>query len=153
MTESLSFVHLRVHTAYSLLEGALKIPQLIDLVKKHSMPAIAITDTANLFGALEFSQACAKAGVQPIIGTQIKIAMHRHALDLRTLPSVVLLVQTEQGYKNLLALMRMIYTTPNAQGVPYISFDQLKEHSQGLMCLSGGVDGPIGHALLSHKAH
>ena len=70
-----SFVHLRVHTAYSLLEGALKIPQLLKLVQEHKMPAVAITDTDNMFGALEFSQACSKAGVQPIVGTQVKIAM------------------------------------------------------------------------------
>jgi DNA polymerase-3 subunit alpha len=150
MTDA-SFIHLRVHTAYSLLEGALKIPRLIDLVKKHQMPAVAITDTANLFGALEFSQACAKAGIQPIVGTQVKVAMTHHAVDLRTLPSVVLLVQNEKGYQNLLTLMRLIYTSTNAQGVPYISFDQLKENSEGLICLSGGVDGPIGQALLSHK--
>ena len=68
------FVHLRVHSAYSLSEGALKIPDIAALCKANRMPAVAIADTNNLFGALEFSQTCAKAGVQPIIGCQISVA-------------------------------------------------------------------------------
>ena len=67
------FVHLRVHTAYSLSEGAIKVPALVELCAKNRMPAVAITDTGNLFGALEFSLACAGAGVQPIIGCQMAI--------------------------------------------------------------------------------
>ena len=67
------FVHLRVHTAYSLLEGAIKIKDLAKLCEKMEMPAVAMTDTGNLFGALEFSDYCAKGGVQPIIGCQLAI--------------------------------------------------------------------------------
>ena len=69
MTDS-GFIHLRVHTAYSLSEGAIKLPKLIQLATEHKMPAVAVTDTNNLFGALEFSLAAAKAGIQPIIGGQ-----------------------------------------------------------------------------------
>ncbi len=67
------FVHLRVHSAYSLSEGAIKIPGLVELCREHAMPAVAITDTGNMFGALEFALAAAKAGVQPIIGCQIAV--------------------------------------------------------------------------------
>ena len=67
------FIHLRVHSAYSLLEGAIKIPALADLCKKHTMPAVAVTDTRNLFGALEFSMTMMKAGVQPIIGCELAV--------------------------------------------------------------------------------
>ena len=68
------FVHLRVHTAYSLSEGAITVDELVGLCESHSMPAVAITDTANLFGALEFSNACANSGIQPIIGTMLGVA-------------------------------------------------------------------------------
>ena len=67
------FVHLRVHTAYSLLEGAVKIKKLIDLCEKHRMPAVAMTDTNNLFGAFEMSTECAAHGIQPIIGIQLAV--------------------------------------------------------------------------------
>ncbi len=67
------FIHLRVHTAYSLSEGAIKIPALIDLCREHDMPAVGVTDTNNMFGALEFSMAAADAGVQPIIGCQVDV--------------------------------------------------------------------------------
>ena len=71
---SASFVHLRVHSSYSLSEGAIKVEKIPALARETGMPAVAITDTANLFGALEFSQACAAKGVQPIIGCQIALA-------------------------------------------------------------------------------
>ena len=67
------FVHLRIHSAYSLSEGAIKIKALVELAKRHGMPAVAITDSGNLFGALEFAQAAEAAGVQPIIGCQIAL--------------------------------------------------------------------------------
>ena len=69
-----SFIHLRTHTAYSLSEGAIKLPKLVDLCVEHAMPAVAITDTNNLFGALEFALAASKAGIQPVIGCQMDVA-------------------------------------------------------------------------------
>ena len=68
-----SFVHLRVHTAYSLLEGAIKVPELVKLCKENEMLAVAVTDTANLFGGMDVSSSCAQNGIQPIIGTQLLI--------------------------------------------------------------------------------
>ncbi len=149
--EKKSFIHLRVHTAYSLLEGALKIPKLVQLVKKYDMPAVAITDTDNMFGALEFSQACAKEGIQPIVGVQIKIKMTDQGEDRHTLPSLILLAQNEMGYQNLLKLMSHAYNDMVSPFPPHITFENLKTHSAGLICLSGGVRGPLGQAILANK--
>src|SRR5215469_111073 len=97
------FIHLRVHTAYSLSAGAIKVKELVGLCKKNSMPAVAITDQGNLFGALEFATACAAEGVQPIIGCEIALAANDpgegpHAS--REPERVVLLVQNQTGYRN-----------------------------------------------------
>ena len=103
------FVHLRVHSAYSLAEGAIKIPDLIARCRQERMPAVALTDTGNLFGALEFSKAAASEGIQPIIGCQLRTSLRasdpRHQ-ELR-LPGVpphcdqlVLLAQNMRGYQN-----------------------------------------------------
>src|SRR3954469_16140502 len=93
------FVHLRVHSAYSLSEGAIKADKIPVLAREASMPALAITDTANLFGALEFSQACAAKGIQPIIGCQVALTRS----DNPRLPPdpVVLLAQNAEGLANL----------------------------------------------------
>ena len=105
------FAHLRVHTAYSLLEGALRIGELVEQCQKHRMPAVAITDTGNLFGVMEFAQSCTKGGVQPIIGTSL--ALSREASDgamangggRRPEPDrIVLLAQSDLGYANLAKL-------------------------------------------------
>ena len=106
------FVHLRVHSAYSLSEGAIKIKQLVELCQARTrMPAVAVTDSGNLFGALEFAQAAAEAGIQPIIGCQLGIRREKQ----RGQPArpacapapdqLVLLVQNEAGYRNLLRLV------------------------------------------------
>ena len=109
------FVHLRVHSAYSLAEGALRIPQLVQLCRDKQMPAVAITDTGNLFGALEFSLAAAKAGIQPIVGCQIALAVDENPDSARKSGSIaghshdsdqlVLLAQSEVGYRNLLNIV------------------------------------------------
>src|SRR5256885_4230450 len=109
------FVHLRVHTAYSLSAGAIKVKELVGLCRGEAMPAVAITDTGNLFGALEFAIACAEAGVQPIIGCEIGLAPPEAGEGARSLRNgngvgadldrIVLLVQSEAGYRNLMALV------------------------------------------------
>ena len=101
------FVHLRIHTAYSLSAGAITIKELADLCKAERMPAVAITDTANLFGALEFATTCSAAGVQPIIGCEIALersnAERGNRLGRPAEPDrIVLLVQNETGYRNLI---------------------------------------------------
>src|SRR3954463_6519329 len=110
------FVHLRVHTAYSLSAGAIKVKELVQLCRGEAMPAVAITDTGNLFGALEFAIACAEAGIQPIIRIEIALAPgettrgeparaprpgNGHSAEP---DRIVLLVQNETGYRNLIGL-------------------------------------------------
>ncbi len=149
------FVHLRVHTAYSLLEGALRIDELAALCCDAAMPAVAITDTNNLFGALEFSTACAAAGVQPIIGCQLGIAVEspggqrsqRGANDEPGDDSIVLLVQDEAGYRNLLKLVSKAYLDPASGDGPRVSLDALAAHADGLIALTGGPQGPLGRLL------
>jgi len=152
-----NFVHLRVHTAFSLSEGAIKISELVKICKEQLMPAVAITDTNNLFGGLEFSSACVEAGIQPIIGCQVAIT--RKKLDdasfghkgLNACDSLVLLVQNDRGYANLLKLLGLAYLghadNEEISDEPQVSLAELKEFSDGLLALSGGPKGPIGHLL------
>ncbi len=154
------FVHLRVHTAFSLSEGALPVEELVKLCRAKEMPAAAITDTNNLFGALEFSSAAVKAGVQPIIGCQLSIARERiggagagnggsHSGGPQAPDSdpLVLLVQDETGYRNLLKLIKQAFLGDAAAADPMVSLDALIDRGAGLIALTGGPDGPLGRLL------
>ena len=136
------FIHLHVHSAYSLAEGAIKVKDLVKMCVQHKMPAVAVTDSSNMFGALEFAIEAAKSGVQPIIGAQVLYTDDHYQL--------VLLVQSEQGYRNLSRLLSDAYMGGDAMSKPVISKDELKAYSDGLICLSGGSKGPVNDALF-HK--
>jgi len=145
------FVHLRVHSAYSLSEGAIKADKIAALARDAGMPAVAIADTSNLFGALEFSQACVGKGVQPILGCQIALARPDNA-DLPPDP-VVVLAQTAAGYANLqkLSSLAFLETDPNRQA--QLPLARLCEHAEGLMLLTGGTGGPLTRLLADgHQA-
>jgi DNA polymerase III subunit alpha len=164
------FVHLRVHTAYSLAEGAVRIgtksdlekatptdraANLITQVMRERMPAVAITDTGNLFGALQFSMACAEQGVQPIIGCDL--AIRRGEGGARTgrvsAPDrVVLLVQSEAGYRNLMKLTSKAYLETDSAELPQVDIETLETHADGLICLTGGPAGPVGRLLVDNQA-
>ena len=153
------FVHLRVHSAYSLSEGAIKPGALVDLCKTNDMPAVGVTDTNNLFGALEISMAASKAGVQPIIGCQFSVVRvgeedganglsgagrsgpRRDAADI-----LVLLAQNASGYANLLKLSSKAFLESEI-GEPSITLDDVEAHAEGLIALTGGPDGGIGRFL------
>ena len=145
------FVHLRVHSAYSLSEGALKIPEIVSLCKNAGMPAVAITDTNNLFGALEFSSACKDGGIQPIIGCQLAIADERQERGaiVRSYPSLVLLAQNDAGYRNLMKLSSRAYLVPGPGEAPHVAWPDLEAHAEGLIALTGGAGGLLGAALLN----
>jgi len=139
------FVHLRVHTAYSLLEGAIPVKKLIGLAQKYQMPAVAITDTGNLFGAFEFSLVAREAGLQPIIGCQIQITPcsdRKNETD-----TLVLLAQTQRGYENLLKIVSYTYLKHKDGGTPQIDFHSLSSWSEGLIALTGGLQGGLGKRL------
>lgn len=137
------FIHLHLHSAYSLAEGAIKIPDLIQNISHLGHAAVAVTDTNNMFGALEFSLAAQKAGVQPIIGCQIRLGHEGHEL--------VLLVQNEIGYRNLSRLVSDAYMETEDAHKPFVSWEELEQHHEGLICLSGGLNGPISQYLLHNQ--
>ncbi|MBC6439436.1 MAG: DNA polymerase III subunit alpha [Rhodospirillales bacterium] len=149
----MSFVHLRVHSPYSLLEGAVKIPKLVDLCAENGMPAMAISDTGNMFGVLEFSDACAGKGIQPIIGTLLAIRYdERMSRDPEEAERVVLLAQNETGYANLLDLVSKSFIESEPGDIASIPIDDLEGRTDGLICLTGGVLGPIARRLLEGSA-
>ena len=139
------FVHLRTHSAYSLSEGAIRPDQIVALAKDAGMPAAAITDTGNLFGALEFSQYCAAKGIQPIIGCQIALAR----TDNPRLPPdpVVLLAQDAAGMANLQRLSSFGFLETDPTLKPQLPFTRIAENAAGLLLLTGGTSGPIGRLL------
>jgi DNA polymerase-3 subunit alpha len=147
------FVHLRVRSAYSLLEGAIKADAIGPLAAAQHMPAVAIADRANLFGALEFSVATKDAGVQPIVGCAIPVKGIGEGPPERwaRVPTVVLLAQNEAGYRNLSELSSSAYLDIDAADEPHVTWDNVVAHSAGLILLSGGVDGPIDPLLAAGK--
>jgi DNA polymerase-3 subunit alpha len=155
------FIHLRAHSAYSLSAGAIKIKDLIELCRRHAMPAVAMTDSGNLFGALEFAMAAAESGVQPIIGCELGIRRAESEgngrITARTGPAlppdpVVLLVQSPAGYRNLLKLVSKSHIETGAGETPQIDLGALEGLSEGLICLSGGPGGPVGRLLNEGQA-
>ncbi|MCO8145211.1 DNA polymerase III subunit alpha [Rhodovulum tesquicola] len=142
------FIHLRLHTEYSLLEGAVRLKTLPDLCKAAGMPAVAVTDTNNMFAALEFSVLATGAGIQPILGCQIDLAHDPVAPGERPRPPapVVLLAQNEAGYGNLMKLNSCLYLGKAGQ-LPQVTQEELEAHAAGLICLTGGPDGPLGRFL------
>jgi DNA polymerase-3 subunit alpha len=139
------FVHLRTHSAYSLSEGAIKPDKIVALAKDAGMPAAAITDTGNLFGALEFSQYATAKGIQPIIGCQIGLAR----TDNPRLPPdpLVLLAQNPAGLANLQRLSSLGFLDTDPSLKPQIGFERIAAHAEGLLLLTGGTTGPIGRLL------
>ena len=150
MTVYPKYIHLRVHTEYSLLEGATRLKKLPEFCKANDMPAIAVTETNNLFSALEFSVLFKDHGLQPIIGCQIDFKFTDVVPDKRspTTAPIVLLAQNELGYKNLMKLSSEMYIQNDDEKVE-ISFEQLENHADGLICLTGGSKGPLGQLILT----
>ena len=144
------FVHLRVRSSYSLLESTVRFGRLLERCQGDHTPAVGITDRANLFGALEFSQAAAKAGVQPIIGCLLPIANTEGRSNGRPpAPSLLpVLAQNETGYGNLLHLLSKAHLQADPGLPPELPIDDLAA-GDGLIALAGGIEGPIGKALLS----
>ena len=139
------FVHLRTHSAYSLSEGAIKPDKIAWLAREAGMPAAAITDTGNLFGALEFSQYAAAKGIQPIIGCQIALARTDNP---RLAPDpLVLLAQNAAGLANLQRLSSIGFLDTDPSLKPQLAFERIAAHAEGLLLLTGGTTGPIGRLL------
>ncbi len=148
MSNAPRFIHLRVHSEYSLLEGAVRLKKLPGLCEVLGMPAVAVTDRNNMFAALEFSVTAAAAGIQPIMGCQVDLAYMAAAPGERPKPPapLVLLAQNERGYGHLMKLNSCLYLRGDGD-LPHVTLAELKQHSEGVICLTGGPDGPVGRLL------
>src|SRR5438477_7770714 len=145
-----SFVHLHLHTEYSLLDGSIRMKELMKKAAQFKMPAVAITDHGNLFGAIEFYQEAQRAGVKPIIGCEAYVAPRSHKDKSGSLRDAAyhftLLAQNEAGYRNLVKLI----STAHLDGFHYrprIDKELLSQHSAGLIGLSGCLAGEINSAI------
>ncbi|WP_296640222.1 DNA polymerase III subunit alpha [Roseinatronobacter sp.] len=152
MTNAPRFIHLRTHTEYSLLEGAVPLKKLVKTCADKGYPAIAVTDTDNMFAALEFSVLASGLGVQPILGCQVSLAYDPPAPGekLRMPAPVVLLAQSEAGYMNLMALNSCLYL-PTDRPVPQVTLEELEAHSDGILCLTGGAEGCLGKLVQTNQ--
>ena len=160
-SEAQPFVHLRVHSAYSLLEGALTIAKLAALARADGAPALALTDSNNLFGALEFSETLAEAGIQPIVGLTLSLtfaaerdtAMSPGELNrARADGRIALLAKDPAGYANLMRLSTDAYFAATESGEVVTSIADLALRAEGLIALTGGFEGPIDGALAEGNA-
>ncbi len=148
------FIHLRVRSAYSLLEGAVRAEALGRLAASQGMPTVAIADRCNLFGALEFSVACKEAGIQPIVGCALPVTGigGRSPERWAKTPTVVLLAQTEAGYLNLSALSSMAFLEADGIEEPSVPWSEVVARAEGLILLSGGTEGPVDPLFAAGKA-
>lgn len=152
------FIHLRVHTAYSLSEGAMKVPSLVKKLSEMNVPAFAMTDTANMFGGKAVSKFASDAGIKPILGCQFYLR-NPDADDLLKSKGrliepdkIVLLVMNDAGYMNIMHLMKLSYLdNPTPAEKAYIKISDLEESAEGLIALSGGIEGQIGRLLLEGR--
>jgi len=146
-----NFVHLHVHTEYSLLDGACRISELVTQAKKHKMPALAITDHGVMYGAIQFYKEAIRQGVKPIIGCEMYVA-HQSRFDKssqrkETPHHLILLVKNNEGYKNLIKLVTLSYLE-GFYYKPRIDKEILREHSNGLIALSACLKGEISQCIL-----
>lgn len=147
------FVHLHVHSSYSLLEGAMTVSTLAKLAAADGQPALALTDSNNLFGALEFSEKLAGGGIQPIVGVQLSVDFAdeadsgRRPVQAQAVPHIVLLAMSEAGYGNLMKLVTEACLASGGAGQPISSLEKLTAHHDGVIALTGGPGGPIDSAL------
>jgi DNA polymerase-3 subunit alpha len=155
LADSPQFVHLRVHSAFSLLEGALPVKKIVAKAVADEQPALGLTDTNNLFAALEFSKTASGEGLQPIIGCQLSIDFEEEAGEERSgrqqqakkLPALVLLAATDEGYQFLSNLVSRAYMEGEGHNSIHIKLSWLGESVPGIICLTGAASGPIDMAL------
>ncbi len=144
----LKYIHLRVHSEFSIIDGIVRIKPLIDKVSENDMPAVALTDQMNLFAAVKFYKAARAKGIKPIIGSDLWLA---NPDDKNTPYHCVALCQNQQGYHNLMQLISLGYKADDYNGSAQIQREQLAQFNEGLIILSGGREGDIGQAFLQQK--
>ena len=140
------FVHLRIHTEYSIVDGTCRIDDLVDAARTDAQPALAITDINNIFGAVKFYTACRQQGIKPILGAEITLPMPE--VDSSSeICKLLLLVQNQTGYLHLCELLTKAWVQPHPKHPTCLEWDWLDEYSEGLIALSGAAAGPLGHAF------
>src|SRR6202167_5398612 len=151
----LGIMHLHVLSSYSLLDGAMTIPRLAELAKKDRQPALALTDTDNMFGALEFSEKMAAARIQPIVGCALGVDFgdqeSRGPAGGETWPRIVLLAARENGYRSLMRLSSRAYLETAPHERPHIKLAWLDGETDGLIALTGGPSGPLDLAIAARQ--
>ncbi|MEI6204720.1 MAG: PHP domain-containing protein, partial [Enhydrobacter sp.] len=146
------FIHLKVRSAYSLTEGANKVDKVVSLAKEQAMPAVAVTDRGNLFGALEFAQYASKAGIQPIIGCDLAIRREEESgvssnSKIVLVDWLTLLVQDEAGYLNLMRLVSRAHLEFKTGSIAALPLIELEGHTDGLLAMTGSADSTLGRML------
>ncbi len=154
------FIHLRNHTEYSLCSGAIRIKQLVKIAKENKIPALSITDSNNMFGALEFSIMCSSAGIQPIIGCELiidanplltnSIIQSKDKLE-ENFCKIIVIAKTDEGFLNLMSLLSQSYLRRQDKITPHIDLKTFSEKNKGIIVLSGGSSGVLGKAILNEK--
>lgn len=139
---SQSFVHLNVHSEYSIVDSLLRVETLIDRAVELNMPAVALTDLTNLFAFIKFYRTALRKGIKPIIGSEVIVQDEHEPFRL------ILLCKNERGYRNLIELISKAYLEGREQDEAIIKYDWLFKHREGLIVLSGGCEGDIGQALI-----
>ena len=148
------FVHLRLHTEFSVVDGTNRIDEIVAGAAADAQPALAITDLNNLFGAIKFYKAARACGVKPLIGAEV--VLEGLGKDSAALSRMVLLVQNRQGYLNLSELLARAYTQNSTRAQPVVKWDWMRVLGEGLIALSGAQAGPLGQALVQgdvERAH
>jgi DNA polymerase-3 subunit alpha len=155
----LDFVHLHVHSSYSLLEGALTIARLAELAKADHQPALALTDTDNMFGALEFSEKLGSSGIQPIVGCALAIDFgdtdhgQRNGNVAPERTRIVLLAAREQGYRSLMRLSSRAFLDSPPNEPPRLKLAWLESETDGIIALTGGPGGPLDGVIAAGQSH
>ena len=144
------FVHLRLHTEFSVVDGTNRIDDIVKLAVADRQPAIAVTDLSNLFGAIKFYKEARKRGTKPVIGTEVWL--EGFGKDQSSLSRLVLLVQNHQGYLNLSELLARAWTRSAGKAQACVNVSWLAELNEGLIALSGAQAGPVGQALVQGDA-
>jgi DNA polymerase-3 subunit alpha len=140
------FVHLHLHSEYSLVDGTIRIKELVAAARRLGMPAVAVTDQSNLFGMVKFYRAAEAAGIKPIVGADV---LTRAPAEAGQVARLVLLCQNHTGYLNLCALLSRGYLEGHRHGTPCLQPEWIRQHAAGLIALSGGAEGDIGQAVLN----
>ncbi|MDP1998435.1 MAG: PHP domain-containing protein, partial [Rhodoferax sp.] len=140
------FVHLRLHTEFSVVDGTNRIDDIVKLAVADRQPAIAVTDLSNLFGAIKFYKEARKRGTKPVIGTEVWL--EGFGKDQTSLSRIVLLVQNRQGYLNVSELLARAWTRSAGKAQACVNVAWLAELNEGLIALSGAQAGPVGQALV-----